>query len=76
LSSSNSVEFGEDLHAGLAVHFGVHALGEQSRGVTLGVTGCSLHHVAELDDHLAVIAIGRSRIGGEQESGGGNGAEK
>jgi hypothetical protein len=65
----------EHFHAGLAVHFGVDAFGEQSRGVTLGVTGCS-HHVAELDDHLAVIAIGRSRIGGEQESGGGNGAEK
>ena len=63
----------EHLHAGLAVHLVIDALGEMVRRIALRVAGGG-HDMAELDDDFAVVArIGLSVGAGRGETEGQNG---
>ena len=68
---------GEDLHAGLAFHVLVDALGQHGCRVALGMAAGS-NDVRELDDHFAIVAarfVGHGLAGGEGECESRNGAK-
>ena len=64
-----------DLHAGLAVHLLVDALLQQRRGDALGVL-VGVGDVAELDDHLAFVAIRECGAGGRGQGRHGSGGQQ
>ena len=58
----------EDLHAGGPVHLFVDALHQERRGDPFGMP-VGVRHVAELDDHFAVVAGGERGAGHQGDRG-------